>query len=147
MTEPPRARISGVPECRRRASLSRTPVWRADVRRSQQGLTLIGLLFVAAIIIVIAILAVRVAPSAIEFIAVRKAVDSVAASGAASVREFQLAFDRQAAIDDITSLSGRDLIVERVEGGTALSFAYEKRVPLFGPVSLVIDYHGTSRGR
>ena len=113
--------------------------------RSQRGLSLVGLLVVAAIIIAVALIAIRVIPSALEFVAIRDAVEKIAASGAASVREVQAAFDRQAALDDITAISGRDLIVERVNGATAVSFAYEKRVPLFGPVSLVIDYHGSSR--
>ncbi|MFP5405179.1 MAG: DUF4845 domain-containing protein [Gammaproteobacteria bacterium] len=121
---------------------------RGVVRRcGQGGLSLVGLLLVAAFIIVLAIIALRVAPSAIEYFAIRDAVEKVAASGAASVRDVQSAFDRQAAVDDISSIAGRDLIIERINGGTAVSFAYEKRVPLFGPVSLIIDYHGTSRGR
>jgi hypothetical protein len=123
------------------------PRLRAGLRRGQQGLSLIGLLLVAAIIIVIAIVGMRVLPSTLEFFAIRGAVEKIAASGVTSAREVQVAFDRQAAVDDISAISGRDLIVERVDGGTALSFAYEKRVPLFGPVSLVIDYHGTSLGR
>lgn len=130
-----------------RAASLPVPRLRARLRNGQQGLSLIGLLFVAAIIIVIAIVAMRVLPSALEFFAIRGAVEKIAASGVTSVREVQVAFDRQAAVDDISSVSGRDLIVERVDGGTTLSFAYEKRVRLFGPVSLAIDYHGTSLGR
>ena len=113
--------------------------------RTERGLSLVGLLLVAALIIAVAVIAMRVIPSTLEFFAVRDAVDKIAASGAASARDVQAAFDRQAAVDDITAISGRDLIVERVTGATAVSFAYETRVPLFGPVSLVIDYHGSSR--
>ena len=50
-----------------------------------------------------------------------------------------------AAVDDITSISGRDLIVEKIDGATVVSFSYEKRIELAGPVSLVIQYNGSSR--
>lgn len=118
---------------------------RAAPRRLQNGLSLIGLLFVAAIIIAVAIVAMRVVPSALEFMAIRSAVEKIVTSGANTARDLQAAFDRHAAVDDISSISGRDLIIEKMDGGTVVSFAYEKRIPLGGPVSLIIDYHGSSR--
>jgi len=60
----------------------------------------------------------------------------------------QVAFDRFAAVDDIQSIAGKDLQVERQADGTmAVSFQYEKRIPLYGPASLVIDYQGSNRVR
>ena len=121
------------------------PGLRAAPRRLQNGLSLIGLLFVAAVIIVVAIVVMRVVPSALEFMAIRSAVEKIVTSGATTARDLQVAFDRHAAIDDISSITGRDLIIEKVDGGMAVSFAYEKRIPLGGPVSLIIDYNGSSR--
>ncbi|TXL67340.1 DUF4845 domain-containing protein [Zeimonas arvi] len=118
---------------------------RAALRRAQRGLSLIGLLFVAAVVIAIAVVAMRVVPSALEYMAIKGAVEKVVTSGAPSARELQVAFDRFAAVDDIKSISGRDLIIEKVDGATVVSFAYEKRIELAGPVSLVIAYHGSSR--
>ncbi|MCM5569015.1 DUF4845 domain-containing protein [Burkholderiaceae bacterium FT117] len=114
-------------------------------RRAQRGLSLIGLLFVAAIVIGIAVVAMRIVPSALEYMAIKGAVEKVVTSGAPSAREVQVAFDRFAAVDDITSINGRDLIVEKVDGATVVSFSYEKRIELAGPVSLIIHYHGSSR--
>ena len=114
-------------------------------RRAQRGLSLIGLLFVAAVVIAIAVVAMRIVPSALEYMAIKGAVEKVVSSGAPSARELQVAFDRFAAVDDIKSISGRDLIIEKVDGATVVSFAYEKRIELAGPVSLVIAYNGSSR--
>lgn len=115
------------------------------LRRAQRGLSLVGLLFVAAVVISIAVVAMRVVPSALEFMAIRSAVEKVVTSGASTAREVQLGFERFAAIDDITSISGRDLIIEKIDGITVVSFAYEKRILLAGPVSIVIEYNGSSR--
>lgn len=122
-----------------RASLSRPR------RATQRGLSLIGLLFGAAIVILIAVVVLRVVPSVIEFTAIRGAVEKVASSGASTAKEIQSGFDRFAVIDDIKSISGRDLLIEQVDGGTVVSFSYEKRIELAGPVSLLIHYHGSAR--
>ena len=116
-----------------------------SVRRRQRGLSLFGLLIAAALIITVAIVAMRVVPSALEFMAIRGAVEKIVTSGATTPRVLQQAFDRFAAVDDITAIRGSDLIIEKLDTGTVVSFAYEKRVPLMGPVSLLIDYHGSSR--
>ncbi|MBN9461784.1 MAG: DUF4845 domain-containing protein [Burkholderiales bacterium] len=114
-------------------------------RRAQRGLSLIGLLVVAAVLVFAALLVMKVAPSAIEYRAIRSAISKIETSGTSGVREVQTAFDRYAAIDDITSISGKDLLVEkRPDGATMISFRYEKRIPLFGPASLVIDYQGAN---
>jgi hypothetical protein len=122
--------------------LAATPL---ATRGLQRGLTLIGLLFLAVVIIVVGVVALRVVPSALEYMAIRNAVEKVVDSGAQTTRDLQMEFDRQAAVDDITSISGDDLIVEKLDGATVVSFSYQKRIVLAGPVSLLIDYHGSSR--
>lgn len=116
------------------------------LRRDQSGLSLLGLLLSAVIIVAGVLLVLRVVPSALEYRAIVSAVNKIGSSGADSPRAVQVAFDRFAAIDDITSIAGKDLLVERQPDGTMLvSFQYEKRIPLFGPASLVIDYQGSNQ--
>lgn len=127
------------------ASFPPTPGPGTALRRAQRGLSLVGLLFVAAIVIAVAVVVMRVVPSALEYMAIKGAVEKVATAGAPSARELQAAFDRFAVIDDIKSIAGRDLIIEKIDGATVISFAYEKRIELVGPVSLLIEYRGSSR--
>ena len=96
-----------------------------SVRRRQRGLSLFGLLIAAALIITVAIVAMRVVPSALEFMAIRGAVEKIVTSGATTPRDLQQAFDRFAAVDDITAIRGSDLIIEKLDTGTVVSFAYE----------------------
>src|SRR5690606_24108354 len=90
------------------------------VRRRQRGLSLFGLLIAAALIIMLAIVAMRVVPSALEFMAVRGAVEKIVTSGSTNSRELQQAFDRFAAVDDITAIRGTDLIIEKLDTGTVV---------------------------
>jgi len=86
----------------------------------------------------------RVLPTTLEFVAIKRAISKVATSGETGTVEIQKAFDRMAAVDDITTLTGKDLVIQRNGSQVTLAFKYEKRIPLFGPASLVIDYEGSS---
>ncbi len=114
-------------------------------RRHQQGLGLIGLLLVGAMIVILGTVGLKVFPTALEYFAVKRAVSRAAASSG-SAAEAQQAFDRTAAVDDITSITSKDLIItKQASGGLIVAFKYEKRIPLIGPASLVLDYEGSSQ--
>jgi hypothetical protein len=113
-------------------------------RHRQSGLGFLGLLFFGAIIAVFALVGMKAFPTAMEFVAVKRAVDKAAAAGG-SATEIQAAFDRSAAVEDITSITGKDLVITKEGDKTVVSFAYEKRIPLAGPAILLLDYKGSSR--
>jgi hypothetical protein len=120
---------------------------RAGSRRARQsGISLLGLIVLGTLLTFSAMLTLRLYPTVSEYIMIKRAVVK-ARSDATSPQSIRAAFDRAAAIDDITSISGKDLdIVPLPSGGYGVSFAYEKRIPLFGPASLVLDYRGDATG-
>lgn len=111
--------------------------------RKQRGVSLSGLIAVLVVIGVLAVLGMKVVPSVIEF---RSIKDGIAAAKATngSVREMQQSFDKNADINGVTSIKGRDLIISKETGETEISFSYQKWIGLGGPVSLVIEYSGTT---
>jgi hypothetical protein len=112
----------------------------------QRGLTLIGLLISGIIIALIALVVMRVVPTVIEYFNIKKAVvRATSASPTGLPSEIRTAFDRSQAIDDFSAIAAKDLVISKVNDKTVVSFAYEKRVPLFGPASLLIEYKGDSR--
>lgn len=117
------------------------------VARRQRGLSLLGLLFFGIIAVMLVVLGMRVMPSALEYFAIKRALNTIVTSGASSPADVQRAFDRQAAIDDFSALTGRDLLIERDGQGLNISFSYEKRVPLFGPATLLIQYEGSTASK
>lgn len=109
----------------------------------QSGISLTGLILVLAVIGVIAVFALKLLPTWFEYSAVKDAIVRAKEAGG-TPREIQVAFDKNAGMNNVTAISGRDLTITRDGGETQVSFAYEKRVPLVGNVSLVIDYAGTT---
>ena len=112
-------------------------------RKSQRGISLSGLIFVAAILGAIGVFGMRTVPSYLEYKAINKSIAAAKATGG-SIQEMRTTFDKNADVGYITTIAGRDLVFSRDSGQMEISFAYEKRLPIAGNVSLVIDYSGTT---
>ena len=112
----------------------------------QRGLSLIGLFLVGLIVVGLIALGFKTVPAVIEYIAIERAVQKIK-SEATTVREIQAAFDRHATIDDITSITSRDLDITKEGDRVVISYAYAKKVPITDNVALVIDFSGTTRDR
>jgi hypothetical protein len=112
---------------------------------AESGVSLSGLIVVLIVLSALALVVIKVTPAFIEYRSVKDAiVKAKADAGSGSVREIQQAFDKNAGVNDVSAISGRDLVITREGGSTEISFAYEKRVPLAGNVSLLFDFAGTT---
>ncbi|MEH6437782.1 DUF4845 domain-containing protein [Massilia sp. DD77] len=110
---------------------------------AERGVSLTGLIAVLVVLGIAAVFALKLIPAYLEYNAVKDAIVKAKEAGG-TVREMQAAFDRNAGINDVDAVRGRDLVITRDGGEPEVSFAYEKRVPLAGNVSLVIDFAGTT---
>jgi hypothetical protein len=118
---------------------------RAGRRLRQRGVTLFGLVFWAFLIGVGAYLLVRTLPTVTEYYTIQKAVDSIARAQPPTVPEVRQAFDRQKDVEySITSITGKDLLITKENDKVVIAFAYDKLVPVMGPVYLLIKYEGRS---
>jgi hypothetical protein len=111
--------------------------------KRQQGISVVGLIFVLAALGFIGVLGLKIVPTYTEYRAIQNAIVTAKAAGG-SVVEMQKSFDANAIAAYITSISGRDLIIAKENGETEISFAYEKKIPLVGPASLLLEYEGTT---
>ena len=109
----------------------------------EAGISLSGLIVVLAVLGAVALLAMKVFPAWEEYRSIKHAIAAAKAAGGGT-REMQQAFERTAEINNITAIASRDLVITRDNGQAQVSFAYEKRIPLAGNVSLLIDYAGTT---
>lgn len=112
-------------------------------KERQHGLSLIGFVFVIAMVALVAVLGMKVVPTVVEFAAVKSAIRK-ARDGATSVAEVRNSFDRQSTAQYIESVTGKDLDIVKTADGFDVSVAYEKKIPLVGPASLVLDYAATT---
>ena len=110
---------------------------------AERGVSLSGLIVVLVVLGAVALVAIKAAPAWIEYRAVKQSIARAKASGGSN-REIQQAFDKNADVNSIDAIQGRDLVISRDSGTPEVSFRYEKRVPLAGNVSLLFDFSGTT---
>lgn len=111
----------------------------------QRGVALSGLIFWGIILVLVAVLGMKVAPTAIEYFKILKDSKAVVAQVGpdATVADVRKSFDKFAEID-MLEFSGNQLDISKDGGKIVIEFAYEKRVHLFWNVSLLIDYKGST---
>jgi type II secretory pathway pseudopilin PulG len=111
-----------------------------------RGITLIGLLFWAIVVAFVALIVVRVLPTVNEYSTILRAVQQIARTSPTTVAEVRAAFEKQKEVEySIASISGKDLMVTKENDKLVIRFAYDKEVPLFEPVFLLIKYSGEGR--
>ena len=125
-----------------------TPRVRTQMRRlrsdkRQHGFSLLGFLSTLILLGAVGVLAVRGGPSVIEYWAIGKAV-SAASMTSSNPDEVRGAFDKLAAAGYIDSIEGKDLEIAGKGPEMEVSFAYQKKIPLVGPATLLIDYRGST---
>jgi Tfp pilus assembly protein PilE len=109
----------------------------------QRGISFIGVLFVVGVLAFAGVIAAQAFPTVVEFQSITKAATK--AKDGASVAEVRTIFDKAAQIDDIKSITGKDLEVSKEGDKTVVSFAYNKEIHIAGPAFLLIKYAGRSK--
>ncbi|MEO5797729.1 MAG: DUF4845 domain-containing protein [Rhodoferax sp.] len=113
------------------------------LRSKQRGLSFFGVVFLGVVIFSVFVVGAKVVPTVIEHQAILKALEKSKTGN--TVPEVRTIFDKAATIDDISSVSGKDLEVTKNGDKVVVSVAYNKEIELVGPAFLLIKYSGTSK--
>ena len=113
------------------------------LKSSQRGISFLGLVVMVALGVSLFIVGAKVVPTVIEHQAALKAIEKAKAGN--TVPEVRTIFDKAATIDDISSISGKDLDVQKVGDKVVVGYSYEREIHLAGPAYLTMKYKGQSR--
>lgn len=113
----------------------------------QNGVSLSGLLVGAILLALVALLGMKVVPEVIEYQLILKTVKAVSADPEAkiSVRAARDGFIRRAMIENIRTITPEELEITKDGEEVVISFAYERRIPLFMNASLLLYFEGSSQ--
>jgi len=112
-------------------------------QKKQQGMSLLSLLVVGVLLACVGVVAAQMVPTAVEYMAITKAAQK--ASGGTTVAEVRSIFDSASQIDDIKSISAKDLEIGKEGDRVVVSFAYTREIHLAGPAYLLMKYEGKSK--
>lgn len=107
----------------------------------QRGLSLIGFIFLAAVVAFVMFTSFRCVPAWTEYFSLKKVLQATANefSVDAQAAAIRASFSRRASIDDLP-VKGTDIDIRKDNGRIALAVEYQRKVPVAGNMSLLFDF-------
>src|SRR5690554_568717 len=112
----------------------------------QRGMTFIGLVLTIAGVVFVAVIAMKMTPAYLEFMAVKKALNNISAQPEfrnMTNKQIYDAFNKSASIDDIDSITAKALIITQSDRGPVVTADYQVVVPLVGNVSALLEFYAS----
>src|ERR1700693_357063 len=115
-------------------------------RTEQSGITIIGFIFVAAVVLSIAMIGFRVLPSYIEYFSVEKTLRQTLLNSrdGVTLAEFRRDFDLKASADYIDSVRCSDVELKKEGNVLVATAAWSKALPLVGNASILLDFQASA---
>ena len=113
----------------------------------QRGLSMIGFLFMAVVLVMIAMLAMKLVPAYIEYFSVKKILSTMGQESglkSESNADIRNDFARRADVGYVTVVKPEDIVIDRHGSVPVISADYTYRTKLVGNVSLVVDFSASS---
>lgn len=115
--------------------------------RKQRGLSLLGLLVIGFMVGFAMLLGFKLVPAYVEYFAVKKTIAVLAKEQkTSSPEDIRKAFEKRAVIEDINSFKADDLDIAKDKNGISISVAYDKIVPVFSNIYVLIKFEASSGG-
>lgn len=116
--------------------------------QSQRGFTFWSLLFTVVLVVSGAVLVMKLLPPYMEYFEIKHALTKLAGDGAfdeMSPDDIRSAFDKFTSINNITVISGKDLVIERDDDGRVNVWVeYQVKVPVVANASALLDFRASS---
>jgi Tfp pilus assembly protein PilE len=120
------------------------------MRRRQQGMTFIGLLFVLVLVGIVGYAGVRLAPLYLNYMKVARAMETTATEVKGDnpdVTAIRNTLERHWEIEDPTSVDYKDIEITRDDSGVSMHVAYDDAAPYVANVSLAVHFDKTVKVR
>jgi Tfp pilus assembly major pilin PilA len=113
--------------------------------RRQRGLTILGFIFVAAVIVVVALVGFRVLPSYIEYYTVKKALEATLADTAnVTPQEIRRALATRISADYIESVRATDVTVTKENNQIVATLNWQKILHMVGNASILLEFEASA---
>ncbi len=110
--------------------------------QGQRGLSIIGFLFVIAVVIVVALVGFRMVPAYIEWYTIQKALEAAVADAGndPSLLNIRKAMERKLSADYADAVTAKDVNVTKNGNTIVAQVSWQKILPMVGNVSILIDF-------
>jgi hypothetical protein len=116
---------------------------RDRLRRRERGITAIGLLILVSFIGLFVYAGIRLMPVYLEYFSVLKAVESLKTDAEAGPPAMRKALEKHFDIEDIHSLSWKDIEIRKEGTSYAVHVLYDAETPFVGNVGFIVHFDKT----
>ena len=113
-----------------------------QMRTRQRGLSMMGFLFVAAVVIVVVMVGFRVMPAYIEYYSIQKALTETKDLNSAA--EIRSAFQRVADAGYIESVNSKDLEITKSKNDVTASVGWTRKLPMVANASILLEFEASA---
>ena len=113
----------------------------------QQGVSFTGFILIAAGLIFVAILGMKLIPTYIHSAQIAEIFKTMAADPAmqgASIAEIKDSYTKRANIDYISDITAEDIDIAKADGQLSLSASYSVKIHLVGNITLLLEFNPSS---
>jgi hypothetical protein len=113
----------------------------------QRGIGFVGFIMIAAGVIFVAILGMKLVPPYIHSAQITQIFKTIAGDPAmqsATIKEIKESFSKRASVNYITDISAEDIEISKGDGKLSLSTSYSVKIPVAGNITLVLEFNPSS---
>ncbi len=113
----------------------------------QHGISFFGFILIAAGVIFVAVLGMKLVPAYIHSAQIAEIFRTVAADPAmrdASIRDIKESYSKRADINYITDITADDIEISKDDGRLSLSASYAVKIPVVANITLLLEFHPSS---
>lgn len=113
----------------------------------QRGIGFFGFIMIAAVLIFVAVLGMKLVPPYIHNAQIAKIFQTIATDPAmqtGTVKDIKESYNKRATMDYITDITAEDIEINKDEGTLSLSASYKVKIPVAGNISLVLEFNPSS---
>jgi uncharacterized protein DUF4845 len=114
--------------------------------RNERGLTMIGFLFVAVVVVTAALVGFRVLPAYVEYYSIQKTLQAALdESPEATLAQVRRAFDRRIGANYIDSVSPSDVVVTKDGNVIKASVSWQRILHIIGNASILLEFDASAQ--
>ena len=120
---------------------------RQAIAGTQRGLTILGFLLLAAVVVIFAMVGFRVVPSYVEYYSVKKALDDTMRGGNVdpnNLAAFRAELARRLQTSYVEDVKSADAVIQRTGNQITAELAWERRLHMVGNAYILLEFQVTS---
>ncbi len=112
----------------------------------RSGFGVVDFIMVLLLVLTLVVPMVRIFPTYVEYYGLKKTIDRIQKT-AQSEDEAKTALQNQFAIDSVKAISVDNILIEKVNEKLVISFNYKQPIPLYGDLSILMNYQAKATGK